>query len=71
MFDNIRDRQVHGTTEWTEYDLVVDVPQTSTNIAFGVIIVGGGMIWIDELKLEVVDETAALMGLGSRKRSND
>jgi hypothetical protein len=71
MFDNIRDRQVHGTTEWTKYDLVVDVPQTSTNIAFGVIIVGGGMIWIDELKLEVVDETAALMGLGSRKRSND
>lgn len=28
--DNMYDRRVTGTTDWTRYDLVVDVPQTAT-----------------------------------------
>lgn len=71
MDDNMRIRQVYGTTEWTKYDLVVDVPKTSTNITFGAILMGGGMIWIDDLKLEIVDKRFALVGLDSRKNSNN
>jgi hypothetical protein len=57
-FDNMDSRPVHGTTPWTRYDIVLDVPADSIDIAFGFLLTqGGGKVWGDNFKLERVDST--------------
>lgn len=54
-FDNMQaDRPVTGTTNWTEYSVVLDVPQESVGIHFGCLLIGEGQMWIDDLKFETV-----------------
>jgi hypothetical protein len=65
-FDNMRygkkDRSIKGTTERTKYEIVLDVPQNSANIIYGVMLVGTGQIYFDSFILEVVDETVPTTG---------
>jgi hypothetical protein len=56
-FDNMGSRPVTGTTGWTRYDIVLDVPAESVAIAFGFFLNGGGKVWADAFKLEKVDAT--------------
>jgi hypothetical protein len=53
-FDNMHDRAVTGTTPWTRYDVVLDVPEGSVKIAFGVLLAGKGQVWVDDFTFEVV-----------------
>ena len=49
------DHPVTGTTDWTRYDVVLDVPQNSTGICYGFFLQGGkGEAWADNLRLEPV-----------------
>lgn len=57
-FDNMYDRPVKGTTEWRKYEIVLDVPETATNIAFGALLNGTGKIWFDDLKIEIAGDAA-------------
>jgi len=36
-FDNMLDRPIKGTTDWTRYAVVLDVDKTAVAIAFGVL----------------------------------
>ncbi|MFG6094577.1 hypothetical protein SPB21_04970 [Leptothoe sp. ISB3NOV94-8A] len=54
-FDNMENRSIQGTTEWQPYDIVLDVPVESNNIAFGLLLAGDGQVWMDNLQFEVVD----------------
>lgn len=58
-FDNMTDRAPSGTTDWTRYDLVVDVPKDVTGISFGTFLLGTGQMWVDDMKLEWVDKSVA------------
>lgn len=51
-FDNMQDRPIRGTTDWKPYEIVLDVPQESEAIAFGILLSGAGQAWIDGLKVE-------------------
>lgn len=62
-FDNMEDRAIRGTRDWTECVVVLDVGLRASNIAFGVLLGGTGTVWIDEMKFEVVDETVPLTAL--------
>ena len=54
-FDNMQDRPITGTTDWTRYEVVLDVPDAgSTVIAFGVLLRGAGAIWMADVRLETV-----------------
>jgi hypothetical protein len=53
-FDNMRDRGVQGTTSWSRYEVILDVPQEATQIAFGALLSGNGSLWVDDLSLEAV-----------------
>ncbi|MEI3607552.1 AraC family transcriptional regulator [Pseudogracilibacillus sp. SE30717A] len=55
QFDNMSDRPIAGDTDWNHYSIVLDIPENSAVIAFGVLLVGKGQVWMDELKFEVVD----------------
>ncbi len=57
-FDNMSDRKIKGTTGWTKYEIVLDVPKSSTRINYGVLLSQSGQAWLDELTFEEVsDET--------------
>jgi len=61
-FDNMDDRSVKGTTESRRYSVVLDVAQNATGVCFGVLHVGGGTVWADDLTFEVVDAQTAVTG---------
>jgi hypothetical protein len=54
-FDNMYDRRIKGNTEWTKYEIVLEVPDKASNIAFGALLRGTGQIWFDNINFEVVD----------------
>jgi hypothetical protein len=62
MKDGKKDRSIKGTTEWTKYEIVLDVPFSSSNLAYGALLVGTGQIWFDDIKFEVVDNTVPTTG---------
>lgn len=53
-FYNSEDKPITGTTDWQLRSVVLDVPENSEDIAFGVIDQGKGQVWIDNLELEIV-----------------
>jgi hypothetical protein len=59
-FDNMDDRPVVGTTDWSRYQIVLDVPQDSRAIAFGFLLVQKGKAWGGNFKLEKVDAALAV-----------
>ena len=56
-FDNMEDRALRGTTDWTECVVVLDVGARASNIAFGVLLSGTGTVWIDRMQFEAVDDS--------------
>jgi hypothetical protein len=55
ILDNMYDRPVKGNTEWTKYEIVLEVPETAKNIGFGALLHGTGQIWFDNLNFELAD----------------
>jgi erythromycin esterase len=53
-FDNMQRRGITGTTDWTRYEIVLEVPEQATNINFGALLTGNGTAWIDSLDLEIL-----------------
>jgi hypothetical protein len=66
--DNMDDRPVIGTTDWKRYDIVLDVPWNSADIAFGFLLEAPGKVWGDSFKLEKVDESVPVTA-GTRNES--
>ena len=65
-FDNMKngheDRSIHGTTDWQQYEIVLDVSEKATNLACGALLAGTGQIWFEKIKFEIVDETVPTTG---------
>ncbi|MFD0590099.1 helix-turn-helix domain-containing protein [Paenibacillus sp. GCM10027627] len=55
QFDNMSDRPINGTSPWHLYSIVLDVPNNSASISFGVLLTGRGHVWMDGFAFEVVD----------------
>ena len=53
-FDNMDSRPITGTTDWKRYEIVLDVPSESLDIAFGFFLAQEGTVWADDFKLEKV-----------------
>ena len=58
--DNMADRPIQGSTDWTQYDLVVDVPKKSYNIDFGLMLLSSGEAWLDDITFESVSNDVPL-----------
>lgn len=67
-FDNMGDRPIKGTTDWKFCEIVLDVPDNASNIAFGALLDGKGQIWFDDLKFEIVDASTPLTGTYKDKK---
>ena len=55
-FDNMQNRPIRGTADWQQVAIVLDVPQNSVGIAFGILLQGVGRVWIDNVQFEVVGQ---------------
>lgn len=62
-FDNMQARPLSGTTDWKPCDVVLDVPEGSRTVAFGLMLGGKGQVWVDDLRLEAVGPEAPTTGL--------
>ena len=62
-FDNMEQRPIKGTTDWKAYEIVVDVPERSQEIAFGILLTGKGQVWLDDVSImETVRTDVATVG---------
>jgi hypothetical protein len=61
-FDNMQQRPIKGTTGWTRYNIVLDVPVNAAHMSYGATLYGTGQIWLDNLKFEVVPKTEETTG---------
>lgn len=55
-FDNMQGRPITGTAEWNAYQVVLDIPPSAHAIAFGILLSGGGQVWVDRFRFDEVDE---------------
>ena len=55
-FDNMQDRPIKGDNDWTLCEIILDVPEESGTLNFGVLLSGTGKVWFDNIKFEVVDK---------------
>jgi len=56
-FDNMGNRPIVGTTNWTKYEIILDIPTNSNSMNFGVLISGTGKVWFDNLSFEVLGKS--------------
>ncbi len=48
-FDNMQHRPIVGTTDWTDYSVVLDVPKDAVRISFGLLDIGRGEAWLNDV----------------------
>lgn len=63
-FDNMKARAISGTTGWTRYEIVLDVPDDGAQIAFGVLLAGDGRVWADSVTVTPVDTSVESTDVG-------
>lgn len=57
VIDNMADRPIVGTTEWTKREIVLDVPEKGViGISFGLLLNAPGEAWLDDVAIEVVGD---------------
>ncbi|QVY61861.1 helix-turn-helix transcriptional regulator [Cytobacillus gottheilii] len=71
QFDNMSNRPITGSTNWSRYSIVLDVPENSAVIAFGIILSGQGQVWADQFSFQEVDESVASTNLEIQGQMQD
>ncbi|WP_293749905.1 hypothetical protein [uncultured Paraglaciecola sp.] len=69
-FDNMNNRAITETTEWSKYTMVLDIPNNATNMAYGLLLNGNGKVWFDNLSFEIVDKNTPVTDLYASKNQN-
>jgi len=62
-FDNMQNRPIKGTSDWTRYEIVLDVPPASIEIAFGILLQGVGEVWLDDVQFATVGSDVPTTGM--------
>ena len=71
-FDNMQNRGVTGTTEWTRYTIELTVDAKLKNINLGLLLPGDGTAWFDDLTIELDGEPFTdAVHVGPRLRVGD
>lgn len=63
MHDGKKDRSLKGTNDWKKYDIVLNVPNSSVNLAFGALLAGTGQVWFANVEFAIVDNSVPTTGL--------
>ncbi len=66
-FDNMQSRAIKGSNGWQDYSVVLDVPQDSTMISFGILLSKGGAVWISNITFEAVGTDVPVTGWSTKE----
>ncbi|EOG6896520.1 hypothetical protein ACLH3T_001882, partial [Flavobacterium psychrophilum] len=55
-FDNMHDRPIKGTSDWTKCEIILNVPKESSTLNFGVLLSGTGKVWFDRISFEILGD---------------
>ena len=69
-FDNMSNRPIRGTVGWTKCEIVLDVADSATNIAFGALLQGTGHIWFDKLQFDTVSKNIPTTSRKNKEPTN-
>ncbi len=58
---------LRGSQDWRRHELIIDVPQDAMLLSVGMLLTGQGTAWIDNLKLELVDDSVPLTNARSAR----
>lgn len=53
-FDNMRNRKITGSSDWSPHAIVLDVAQEAESIIFGLLLSLKGQVWMADVRLEPV-----------------
>lgn len=70
-FDNMQNRPIKGTLDWKKYEIVLDIPEASKFITFGILLDGPGQAWVDGFKFEVVSKEVPVTSGNWNKTSKE
>ena len=56
QFDNLQQENIHGTSDWTMYSVILPLPENATTIYIGAILSGTGKLWADDFQLLIDGE---------------
>jgi AraC-like DNA-binding protein len=57
--DNMQNRPIKGNTDWKYYSVVLDIPDSSSIINIGLLLYDTGILWLDNIIFEIVDESVS------------
>ena len=69
-FDNMDNRPVRGTSDWQEASVVLDVPAGAKALNYGFFVSGGGKMWVNGQRIEVVAPEVPTTDMLNANRQN-
>ncbi len=70
-FDNMDSRRIRWTRDWQEVEVVLDVAPKAQTITFGLILVGDGKVWIDDVRIEAVGKDVSSTNRFDREKPGE
>ncbi len=58
-FDNMKNRGLTGTNDWKEFSITLNFSEDVQTINAGALLVGEGIVWVDDLSVEIDDRISA------------
>jgi hypothetical protein len=55
-FDNMGGRPIKGSSDWTQYQVVMDVPEGAADLVYGALLSGDGQVWVDSMNIKIVNK---------------
>jgi hypothetical protein len=66
-FDNMQQRAIKGTSDWTQYSVVLDIAPAANSIHLGILVSGKGTVWISQGSLDPVGKDVAVTNSAGAK----
>jgi hypothetical protein len=67
VYDDMSNRPIVGTSDWTKYSIVLDIPENASKIVYGAVLSGKGEIFFDGLNLTVVKNDVPVTDLTDKQ----
>lgn len=55
-FDNMQSKPIKGTSGWKKYETKFEIPKESVTLSFGILLVGPGNAWINNVELNELSD---------------
>lgn len=54
-FNDMKDKQLKGTVDWTNFEITLEIPKEASKIIFGALLKGSGQTWYKNVKILIAN----------------